>query len=250
MHNAALRALGLDTWRYQRLPLPPELFEEAVRALPRAGFKGVNVTIPHKEAALALADSATDTAWSVGAANTLTFQSGRVHADNTDVTGLLTAIPSHHDPRGRTALVLGAGGVARAAVYALRTAGAVDVMIFNRTPERAERLARELGGRVVTRVEPADIVVQCTSAELFGDAKPFKGALANADTFGAGTCAIDMAYRAGDTAFLAAARSCGADVVDGLEILVAQGAASLERWTGRPAPHDVMRQAVHDPGTE
>jgi shikimate dehydrogenase len=130
----------------------------------------------------------------------------------------------------------------------LQTAGAADVMIFNRTAGRAERLADELGARAVSRVESADIVIQCTSAELQGD-EPFKRALADADTFGAGTCVVDMAYRAGGTAFLAAARKCGADVVDGLEVLVAQGAASLERWTGRPAPHDVMRQAVQDPRT-
>jgi shikimate dehydrogenase len=118
-------------------------------------------------------------------------------------------------------------------------------MIFNRTPERAQRLAAELGGRAVGRVEAADIVVQCTSAELQGD-QPFKQALAEADTFEAGSLVVDMAYRAGGTNFLAAARSRGADVVDGLEVLVAQGAASLERWTGRPAPHDVMRRAVKD----
>ncbi len=246
MHNAALRALGLRDWRYQRLPVPPERFAETVRALERAGFRGVNVTIPHKEAALALADEATPTARAVGAANTLTFAGGRIAADNTDVDGLLTAIPERHHPRGRRALVLGAGGAGRAAVHALVAAGAADVQVWNRTPDRAERLAAELGGRAVARPERADLVVQCTSVGLSGGEDWFKRLPVDADALGAGTCVVDMVYRAGGTAFLAAARSSGGDVVDGLEVLVGQGAAALERWTGRPAPIDVMQRAVTD----
>ena len=108
MHNAALEAVGLDGWRYQHLPLPPELFAETVRALPAVGFAGINVTIPHKEAALALADEATATARAIGAANTLTFApDGTVRADNTDAPGLMAALG---DERPRTAVVLGAGG--------------------------------------------------------------------------------------------------------------------------------------------
>ena len=246
MHNAALRQLGLDDWRYQLLPIPPEDFAATVRALRRAGFVGVNVTIPHKEAALALADEATATARAVGAANTLTLEDGRVHADNTDVQGLLNAIGTDHAPAGRRALVLGAGGAGRAAVHALVSAGAADVQVWNRTPERAQRLTAELGGRAVTVPEPADIVVQCTSVGLWPGEDPFKRLPLDADAFATGTCVVDMVYSAGGTAFLAAARAAGADVVDGLEVLVGQGAAALERWTGRPAPIDVMRRAVQD----
>jgi shikimate dehydrogenase len=142
--------------------------------------------------------------------------------------------------------VLGAGGAGRAAVHALVTAGAADVQVWNRTPERARRLASELGGRAVERTEPADLVVQCTSVGLSGDDDPFKRLPIDADAFGAGTCVVDMVYRAGGTAFLAAARASGGDGVDGLEVLVGQGAAALERWTGRPAPISVMRRAVTD----
>ena len=241
MHAAALAALGLTDWRYQRLPLPPELFAETVRALERAGFRGVNVTIPHKEAALAVVDEATDTARAVGAANTLTFQAGRIHADNTDVTALRELLP---DLRSRSALVLGAGGAGRAAVHALVQGGAADVMVWNRTPERARALAGELGGRAVLRPGRADVVVNCTSVGLSAGEDPFKALPVHADTFDAGSHAVDMVYTSGDTPFLAAARSRGAGVIDGREILVAQGAASLERWTGRPAPRTVMRQAV------
>jgi shikimate dehydrogenase len=246
MHTAALAAVGLEGWRYQRLPLLPELFAETVEALERAGFRGVNVTIPHKQAALALAGEATATARAVGAANTLTFRDGVIEADNTDVQGLLDCLP---DVAGRRALVLGAGGAGRAAVHALVHAGAVEVMVWNRTPERARRLAAELGARAVETPEPFDICVNCTSVGLTSGDDPFKELPLQADTFDAGSCVVDMVYSSQDTAFLAAARSRGAVVVDGLEILVAQGAASFERWTGRPAPRDVMRMAVEDPET-
>ena len=126
-------------------------------------------------------------------------------------------------------------------------AGAADVQVWNRTPERAERLAADLGGRAVVTPDAADVVVQCTSLGLTGDEDPFKRLPLNADTFGVGNCVVDLVYRDGSTAFLAAARSRGADVVDGLEVLVGQGARSLERWTGRPAPRDVMRRAAQHP---
>src|SRR4051794_5901837 len=127
MHNAAFAALGLD-WRYVKLPVPPELFERTVRALPGSGYRGANITIPHKLAALAVADSATASARAIGAANTLTFAGDGIEADNTDAGGLLDALEPE-SPRGRTALVLGAGGAARAVVWALIDAGASEVSI-------------------------------------------------------------------------------------------------------------------------
>jgi len=242
MHNAALSAVGLHDWRYQLLPLPPELFEEIVRALPAAGFRGVNVTIPHKEAALALADTASGAAREIGAANTLTFErDGAIAADNTDAPGLLEALG---DVSGRTALVLGAGGAGRAGVWALLHAGAADVAVWNRTPERAVELVRALGGRAVDRPERADIVVNCTSVGLGEEDATFKALPLQADSLGAGSCVVDMVYREGGTRLLEAARTRGADVVDGLEILIAQGAASFERWTGQAAPRQAMWEAV------
>ena len=242
MHNAALAAVGLHDWRYVRLPLPPELFAETVRALPAAGFRGVNVTIPHKEAALALADRASEAARAIGAANTLTFEHGRIEADNTDAPGLLAALPE--PPAGRTVLVLGAGGAGRAAAWAMKGAGAADVAIWNRTPERAAALAHELGVRAVTTPGRADIVVNCTSVGLDDPAATFKALPIQADELGAGSLVVDMVYRVGGTRLLQAARSRGARVVDGLEILVAQGAASFERWTGLEAPREAMREAA------
>jgi shikimate dehydrogenase len=247
MHGAALRACGLHDWHYLRLPLPPELFAETVAALPAAGFRGVNVTIPHKEAALALADEASDAARAIGAANTLTFEDGRILADNTDAPGFLDALPAGRDLRGARALVLGAGGSARAVVWALRQAGAAEVLIWNRTPERAEALARALEVSTVTGfgpLEAPEVVVNCTSVGLAGEVAPFKALPLRADDLGAGSLVVDLVYRDGGTRFLEAARTRGADVVDGLEILVAQGAASFERWTGKVAPRTVMREAA------
>ena len=245
MHEAALAAAGLEGWSYQLLPLPPELFAETVRALPAAGFRGVNVTIPHKQAALALADTASHAAREIGAANTLTFErDGAINADNTDAPGLIAALGERWDPAGRRVLVLGAGGAARAAVWALLQAGAADVAVWNRTAERARALAGELGGRAVEEAPPAEIVVNCTSVGLADRDATFKALPLQADSLGAGSCVVDMVYRDGGTRLLEAARTRGADVIDGLEILVAQGAASFERWTGRTAPRQAMREAV------
>jgi shikimate dehydrogenase len=140
--------------------------------------------------------------------------------------------------------VLGAGGAGRAAAWALRQAGAADVAIWNRTPARAERLAGELGVRAVTDPGPAQIVVNCTSVGLDDPDATFKALPLRADSLSAGSLVVDMVYRTGGTRLLEAARTRGAAVVDGLEILVAQGAASFERWTGLVAPRQAMREAA------
>jgi shikimate dehydrogenase len=243
MHEAGYTALGLDDWRYQLLPVPPELFEETVRGLPGAGFVGANVTIPHKQAALALADEATDSARAIGAANTLTFRpGGRIHADNTDAPGLIDALP--FDPVGRIAVVLGAGGSARAVVWALVQAGA-DVLVWNRTPARAERLCAEIGGRAVQAPPAAaDLLVNTTSVGLHGE-DPFKALPLGVDAMDGYPCLVDLVYGDGPTALVSAALNAGATVVDGLEILVRQGARSFERWTGHAAPLEIFRAAAH-----
>ena len=241
MHNAALAAVGLERWRYQHLPLPPELFAEAVRALPAVGFAGINVTIPHKEAALALADDATATARAIGAANTLTFGPDRaVHADNTDAPGLIAALG---DERPRTAVVLGAGGSARAVVYALAQTGAA-VKVWNRTAERARSLADEFGAEAVQELPPADLLVNCTSVGLVDPLRTFKDLPVEVDALGEYACVVDLVYRAGGTGLLREAKRTGSRAIDGIEILVRQGALSFERWTGRAAPLEIMRRAA------
>ncbi len=252
IHNAALSALGMEGWRYQRLPVPPRLFEETTRALGGSGFVGANVTIPHKHAALALAAEASETARAIGAANTLTFApDGTIVAENTDAPGLLAALGD--SPRGWRVLVLGAGGSARAAAWALREAGAGEVSIWNRTPERAQALAEDLGVRAVATAEPADLLVNCTSVGL----QPAQAIERSAtetealnqlgltfDQVGEYSYVVDMVYRSGSTPLLAAARRHGARTLDGLEILVAQGALSFELWTGRRPSLEVMRRAA------
>jgi shikimate dehydrogenase len=253
MHNAALAALGLEDWRYQLLPVPPERFAGTVRALPGAGFVGANVTIPHKHAALECADTASEAAKAIGAANTLSFApDGAIAAENTDAPGFLSALGV--SPQGMSALVLGAGGSARAVVWALREAGASEVSIWNRTPERARTLAHDLGARAVDAPVPADLLVNCTSVGLEPKAASLKQSASEAqglnlpavtfDQVGNHSYVVDLVYSSTPTPLLIAARSHGVRAVGGLEVLLAQGALSFELWTGRPAPLQVMREAL------
>jgi shikimate dehydrogenase len=248
IHNAALAALGLADWHYQRLPVPPALFEETVRALGSAGFRGANVTIPHKTAALRLAGEATATARAIGAANTLTFgEQGEIMAENTDAPGLIAALG--FSPRRMSAQVLGAGGSARAAVWALLDAGAGPVWVWNRTAERAERLAAELGAQATGSPRPADLLVNCTSVGLSLQRSASEDDALNhlrltGDQVGEYSHVADLVYRSGTTPLLAAADARGLGTTDGLEILIAQGALSLESWTHRVAPLEVMRAAA------
>jgi shikimate dehydrogenase len=252
MHNAALAALGLHDWRYQRLPVPPELFAQTAGALASCGFRGVNVTIPHKLAALELADAehVTATARAIGAANTLTFSDdGTIAAENTDAPGLIAALDCRLD--GIRALVLGAGGSARAAVWALREAGAGEVSVWNRTRERARALAAELGVRFAEHAEPAELLVNCTAVGLRA-APSERQALAELelDEQGVGRFGYvaDLAYRDGPTELLTVAARHGARTLDGIDVLVAQGALSLALWTDREPPLEVMRAAARADG--
>src|SRR5215218_2997342 len=172
MQNAALAALGLDDWRYQAIDAAPEVFEMTVRELADVGYAGVNVTVPHKEAALALADEASEASRQIGAANTLVFDGKKIEAHNTDADGLLASLPD--SPRGRRVLVLGAGGAARAAIWALLWEGA-EVEVWNRTPERAETLCAELGGGAITdpRQDAYELIVNTSAAGLRGE-DPFE----------------------------------------------------------------------------
>ncbi len=241
IQNAALAAVGLREWRYQLLPVDPQVFAEVVAALPEAGFRGANVTIPHKRAALALANRPTAKARAIGAANTLTFDATEIVADNTDAPALISAVPI--ELAGATALILGAGGSARAAVWALADAGVAEVRVWNRTPERARELCAELGGTPVTTAAPADLLVNCTAVGLDGadglDGLP----VAEGDLEGF-ACVVDFVYRASPTPLVAAATAVGLPTVDGLDLLVGQGTLSFEQFTGRAAPVEVMHRAA------
>ena len=240
MMNAAFAALELD-WRYVKLPVPPELFAETVRALAGSGYRGANVTIPHKLAACELADERSHAAASIGAANTLVFQDERrILADNTDAAGLLDALG---EPLPARALVLGAGGSARASAWALREAG-LAVTVWNRTPERAAQLAADLGVSQVARPEQAELIVNATSVGLDGAGEAEVLAALGLDRLEPPSVLADLVYGSSPTALTAWGARAGARVVDGLEMLVRQGARSFELWTGAPAPVEVMREAA------
>lgn len=243
MHNAAFAALGLaDEWLYEAIDLGPQEFESGVRGMAAEGFVGANVTVPHKGAALALADSLSETAREIGAANTLSFEEGEIRAENTDADGLLEALPT--SPQGVRALLLGAGGAARAVHWGLLRAGA-EVEVWNRTERRAEALVAELGGRVVASPAAAEyeLIVNSSAAGLGGD-DPFESLPLDRDDFLPGQILVDLVYGEQPSALLTAAQASGATTVDGIEVLVRQGARSFEIWTGLEPPLEKMRDAA------
>jgi shikimate dehydrogenase len=181
--------------------------------------------------------SATSAA-AIGAVNTLSFEAERILGDNTDAGGLVDALDA--DLAGATVLLLGAGGTARAAVWALREAGA-EVAVWNRTPERAAELAAEFGVRHATAIEPARVLINVTSVGLHGEDLPAQLGL---DGVLEPELVADVVYGGEPTALCRWAEGRGARVVDGLDMLLHQGARSFERWTGRPAPLDAMRRAL------
>lgn len=244
MQNAALAALGLaGEWSYGALDVAPEGFEARLREIAAGGeYAGANVTVPHKEAALGLADAASGAAREIGAANTLSFEGGRVEAENTDAGGLLAALPG--SPWGARTLLLGAGGAARAALWALVAEGA-EVEVWNRTASRAEAICAELGGKPVAAPAEGeyDLVVNTSAAGLGGE-DPFAELPLRPEGFAAGQTVVDMVYGELPSRILEAAAAAGATTVDGLEVLVQQGARALAIWTGRDPDLDAMRAAA------
>jgi shikimate dehydrogenase len=241
MHNAAFAALGMD-WVYVAMPVAPGLVEEALRGMAALGFAGVNVTIPLKQDAAAVCDELSAAALRAGSVNTVVAGEGGVlRGETTDGAGMLDAIGE--PPPGR-ALVLGAGGAARAAAAALADAGA-DVTVSARRPEQAAALAAELGVRAGAwpATETAALIVNATPIGQAGDAAalPVEPAIV-----AAASMVCDLAYRGDglDTTLVAAARAAGVPTVDGLDVLVGQGARAFRLFTGRDAPVEEMRRAV------
>lgn len=229
MQNAAFAALALD-WAYVPLDVAPEGLRAAVDGLRALGFAGANVTIPHKTAVVALCDQVDEVARRAGSVNTLVLRDGRVLGSSTDGEAVTGAV----EAAGADALVLGAGGAARAVVAALRDAGAARVRVAARDHGRAEALGE--AAPWPPDASAATLVVNATPVrdEPLVEPRP-------------GQQVVDLAYRPDGTptALVAAARAAGcARVVDGLEVLVRQGAASFERWTGLPAPVEIMRKAL------
>jgi shikimate dehydrogenase len=250
LHGTWLQQMGL---RGHYVPLHVETADlaDVLRNLPRAGFVGANVTIPHKEAVLALADHVTPTARRIGAANTLTFRDGGIEADNTDAYGFLTNLRDGAPGwvPGLPAVVLGAGGAARAVLVALADAGVPQIRLLNRTRARAETLRDTLDAPIrvmdwadmALAADGAGLVVNTTALGMAGN-PPLELPLG---MLRPGMVVTDIVYTPLDTPFLQAARGAGCESVDGLGMLLHQAVPGFERWFGaRPMVTQALRDAV------
>lgn len=254
MHNAAFRELGLD-YVYLPFPVRREDLAAAMAGARAFGIRGLNITIPHKVEVMGLLDGLDPLAKQAGAVNTVVNDSGRLTGYNTDAEGFLHLLGKHGiEVPGRNIAVLGAGGAARAVCFALASRGAV-LTILNRTPGAAVKCATEIStatGQVVkplemTRaslaatLESTSVLVNATSVGML----PATGATpVDRDLLGPHLTVIDTVYNPYESKLLKEARKAGAKTVNGLEMLVWQGALAFEKWTGRQAPAEVMRMAA------
>jgi shikimate dehydrogenase len=256
MHNSAFAALGLD-WVYLPLPVQPGDVEQALKGLVALNFVGSNVTVPHKQAVMRYMDELSDAAQITGAVNTIHIRDGKFYGSNTDPTGFLNSLQEAGcRPQGMRVAVLGAGGAARAVVYALAKAESDSVIVFNRTAERAAFLVDDLADafpdsrlsfeglteEALTALgNKVDLVINTTTVGMYPQVDtcpwPSEVPIPNNALF------YDLIYNPLETVFLACARTAGVTAIDGLGMLVHQGALSFEKWTGQQAPVDVMRQA-------
>lgn len=257
MHNAAFAQLRLNA-TYEALDVTSDELPEVMDRLRERESYGANVTVPHKLTVLPFMDALTGAAQAVGAVNTIINQEGRLIGDNTDATGFIRGLIEDADlePRGRRAVLLGAGGAGRAVAYALLNAGVARLQIFNRTQEKAEALGLEFAelGNVESvdfrgldaAVRGADLLVNTTSVGLEHegvdpDLSPLPPGLLPHQGL-----VCDLIYRPEKTRLLKDAEGEGLEVQNGVPMLVYQGAESFKLWTGEDAPVDAMMNAVQD----
>lgn len=254
MHNAAFAALGMD-WVYVPFTVAPEGIAAALAGVRALGIVGVNVTVPLKELIAPHLDSITERARRIGSVNTVAHEAGTLRGDSTDGPGFLNALRAAGvTAAGRTVVVLGAGGSARAVVYALAEAGA-RVRVANRSVERAQTLAAEFGGVGEIEAVPmtedalrpalrdATVLVNTTTLGMHPDEAAMPPV--PADALHPGLFVSDLIYNPAETRLMALARSRGCAVQNGVEMLVQQGILSFRRWTGEvDPPADAMRDAV------
>lgn len=252
IHGHWLREHGI-AGSYERIDVAPGDVADFVRTLPTSGFVGGNVTLPHKQAVCALADELDDAAKQIGAANTLWVEDGKVHAGNTDTLGF-SANLDRAAPRWRdaeTALVLGAGGAARAILFALKQAGIERIHLVNRSRERAEELVAQFGPGITASEwdqrdalgEGAGLVVNTTSVGMHGQG----GSPLDVGRLAPATIVADIVYTPLATPLLAAAARRGFTTVDGLGMLLHQAVPGFERWFGvRPTVTDELRAIIVD----
>lgn len=257
MYAPAFAAMGIAA-RCEKWVTEPKDLEGQVARLRGADMFGANVTVPHKEAVIALLDSVTDSARAIGAVNCIvTTGGGRLEGHNTDKYGFMRSLTeAGFAPKGRRAVVLGAGGAARAVVAGLAEAGIGSISIANRTQPRAEELARDLASDHLTvevvGLRGAAFDHACAAAGLIVNTTPLGTAHTPAADdspvqsrhFRRDVMAYDLVYNPSQTPFLRQAREAGARAVSGLDMLIYQGAESIRLWTGRQPPTDIMREAA------
>ncbi|MBE3558256.1 MAG: shikimate dehydrogenase [Ktedonobacteraceae bacterium] len=262
MHQAALDALGIPA-HYELWPTPGEQLLERVRSLCNDDCLGANVTIPHKAAVLPYLDKIDPLAERIGAVNTIVHRDDYLHGYNTDAPGLLRALHEHGIGElqadgqislcGRTAVLLGAGGAARGAAFALAGAGVERLIILNRHRERAQVLAAEVQHYyekpVFSLSDPSfllphssSIIINATSLGMHEDASPLPAEIL--ERFDADTFVYDMIYNPSQTRLLCQALAMGLRAANGLSMLLHQGALAFTYWTGQPAPLEIMRAAI------
>lgn len=252
LHGYWLQKYGLRG-HYVPMDIDPDDFHSVLKMLPKMGFVGANVTIPFKEAAIAAADFVTDRATLIGAANTLIFRSdGKIHADNTDGYGFISNLRQgapDFDFTAGPALVLGAGGAARAVIASLLDAGVPRLLLTNRTRERADALRRDFGSRIDVidwikagnAVADASILVNTTSLGMQGS----PALRLPLDGLKPGTLVTDLVYNPLRTELLEGAAERGCQTVDGMGMLLHQAVPGFERWFGqRPEVDDALRQVM------
>ncbi len=241
MHNAAFQALGIDAV-YLSFDVPPEALAVAVASMRALGIRQLAVSLPHKQAVLAHLDEIDETARRIGAVNTVTLREGNLVGTNTDWLGAVRALEHETKLANARAVVLGAGGTARAVVFGLLERGS-RVTVLNRTPERASDLAGELGAQAAGGLEelfttPHDVLVNTTSVGLRGDTSPVDAAAISPEAV-----VMDAVYDPEQTRLLRDAAARGARTVTGKSMLVHQAAEQIALWTGRRAPLEVMATA-------
>jgi shikimate dehydrogenase len=249
MHNAAFRALELD-WVYVAFDVAPGRVASALNSAEALGIEGLSVTIPHKETVASVLDKLSPLATALGAVNTVVREpDGSLRGENTDGPGFLRALEHDEgfDPAAKRCVVIGAGGAARAVVKSLADAGAAEVVVVNRTPERAEAVAALAGrcGRVGAAAEAAaaDLVVNATPIGMAGTGTEAEVPL-DPTPLGTGQLVVDLVPNPPITRLVEEARAQGAVAVNGLGMLVHQAALAFRMWTGEPAPVAVMSAAA------
>ena len=247
MHNAAFAALGIDA-TYTAFDVAPAALGDAIAGARALGIRQLAVSIPHKQAVMAHLDDMDGTAQRIGAVNTVTLQDGRLTGANTDWLGAVRALETERPLGGADAVVLGAGGTARAVVFGLLERGA-SVRILNRTEEKARRLAVDLGagesgGLDSLGTQPFDILVNTTSVGLESDETPI--AMPRDCT---GAVVMDAVYQPERTRLLHDAERAGARTIGGKWMLVHQAVEQIRLWTGREAPVEPMAEAFDQAGT-